>query len=77
MLDRVVFGRGDMTVIGSVNGFVSRSEDALRTVKIRTFSNHAYYSRCYSTERFYNTIRRHSTNGYRSPVEFERKVGLA
>ena len=28
-------------------------------------------------ERFYNTIRRHSTIGYLSPVEFERKVGLA
>jgi putative transposase len=28
-------------------------------------------------ERFYNTIRRHSTNGYLSPVEFERKIGLA
>ena len=28
-------------------------------------------------EKFYNTIRRHSTNGYLSPVEFERKVGLA
>jgi putative transposase len=28
-------------------------------------------------ERFYNTIRRLSTNGYLSPVEFERKVGLA
>jgi putative transposase len=28
-------------------------------------------------ERFYNTIRRHSTIGYISPVEFERKVGLA
>jgi putative transposase len=28
-------------------------------------------------ERFYNTIRRHSTIGYVSPVEFERKVGLA
>ena len=28
-------------------------------------------------ERFYNTIRRHSTNGYLSRVEFERKVGLA
>lgn len=27
-------------------------------------------------ERFYNTTRRHSTNGYLSPVEFERKVGL-
>ena len=26
--------------------------------------------------RFYNTIRRHSTNGYLSPVEFEKKVGL-
>ena len=25
----------------------------------------------------YNTIRRHSTIGYLSPVEFERKVGLA
>ena len=24
-----------------------------------------------------NTIRRRSTNGYRSPVELERKVGLA
>ena len=27
-------------------------------------------------ERFYNTVRRHSTIGYRSPVEFETKVGL-
>ncbi len=27
-------------------------------------------------ERFYNTVRRHSTIGYLSPVEFERKVGL-
>ena len=25
-------------------------------------------------ERFYNTIRRHSTNGYLSPVEFERRL---
>ena len=28
-------------------------------------------------ERFYNTVRRHSTIGYVSPIEFERKVGLA
>jgi putative transposase len=28
-------------------------------------------------ERFYNTVRRHSTIGYLSPVEFERKIGLA
>ena len=28
-------------------------------------------------ERFYNIVRRHSTIGYVSPVEFERKVGLA
>ena len=28
-------------------------------------------------ERFYNTTRRHSTIGYLSPVEFERKLGLA
>ena len=28
-------------------------------------------------ERFYNTLRRHSTIGHLSPVEFERKVGLA
>jgi putative transposase len=28
-------------------------------------------------ERFYNPIRGHSTIGYLSPVEFERKVGLA
>jgi len=28
-------------------------------------------------ERFYNPIRSHSTIGYLSPVEFERKVGLA
>jgi putative transposase len=28
-------------------------------------------------ERFYNTTRRHSTIGYVSPVELERKLGLA
>ena len=28
-------------------------------------------------ERFYNVVRRHSTIGYISPVEFERKAGLA
>ena len=28
-------------------------------------------------ERFYNTVRRHSTIGYVSPAEFEMKVGLA
>lgn len=28
-------------------------------------------------ERFYNATRRHSTIGYLSPLEFERKVGLA
>jgi putative transposase len=28
-------------------------------------------------ERFYNAVRRHSTIGYVSPVEFEKKVGLA
>jgi putative transposase len=28
-------------------------------------------------ERFYNAARRHPTIGYISPVEFERKVGLA
>jgi transposase InsO family protein len=28
-------------------------------------------------ERFYNTIRGHSTIGYLSPAEFEMKVGLA
>ncbi len=28
-------------------------------------------------ERFYNTTRRHSTIGYVSPVEFERKLRLA
>ena len=27
-------------------------------------------------ERFYNTVRRHSTIGYLSPVEFEKKVGV-
>lgn len=28
-------------------------------------------------ERFYNTVRRHSTIGYLSPVEFEKRTGLA
>jgi len=28
-------------------------------------------------ERFYNTVRRHSTIGYLSPVEFQKKVRLA
>jgi putative transposase len=28
-------------------------------------------------ERFYSTVRRHSAIGYLSPVEFERKIGLA
>lgn len=31
----------------------------------------------YYIERFYNPVRRHSTIGYLSPVEFERKAGLA
>ncbi len=29
------------------------------------------------TERLYNPKRRHSTLGYLSPIEFERKAGLA
>ena len=28
-------------------------------------------------ERFYNPTRRHSTLGYLSPMEFERKAGVA
>lgn len=28
-------------------------------------------------ERFYNTVQRHPTIGYLSPVEFEKKAGLA
>lgn len=28
-------------------------------------------------ERFYNTVRRYSTIGYLSPVEFEKRAGLA
>lgn len=28
-------------------------------------------------EKFYNRVRRHSTIGHLSPVEFKRKVGLA
>jgi putative transposase len=28
-------------------------------------------------ERFYNPKRRHSTSGYRIPMEFERQAGLA
>jgi putative transposase len=28
-------------------------------------------------ERFYNSKRRHSTIGYLSPMEFERRAGLA
>ena len=28
-------------------------------------------------ERFYNAVRRHSTLGYLSPIEFETKGGLA
>ena len=28
-------------------------------------------------ERFYNPVRRHSTIGYLSPLQFERKAGLA
>jgi putative transposase len=28
-------------------------------------------------ERFYNLVRRHSRIGYLSPVEFERRLGLA
>jgi putative transposase len=39
--------------------------------------NEARADVCDSVERLYNATWRHSTIGYLSPVEFERKVGLA
>jgi putative transposase len=48
-----------------VRGKVSRTRDA---ASANVFDH---------IERFYNTIRRHSTIGYLSPVEFERPVMLA
>jgi putative transposase len=48
-----------------INGKVFRTRDAAR-------ANVFDY-----IERFYDAVRRHSTIGYVSPVEFERKVGLA
>jgi transposase InsO family protein len=54
---------------------------SLKTERIR---NRVYRTRdearadvCDYIERFYNAVRRHSTIGYVSPVEFENKAGLA
>ena len=39
--------------------------------------NHAKADVFDCIERFYNPMRLHSTLGYLSPIEFERKAGLA
>lgn len=56
----------------------------LSSLKTERFARKVYRSRDAARadvfdyiERFYNTVRRHLTIGYLSPVEFERKVGFA
>jgi putative transposase len=60
------------------------TESFFSSLKTERIGNKLYRSRDQARadvfdyiERFYNTVRRHSTIGYLSPVEFERKVGLA
>lgn len=48
-----------------------------RRGKVCRTRNEARADRFDYIERFYNAVRRHSTIGCVSPVEFERKVGLA
>jgi putative transposase len=59
-------------------------ESFFSSLKTERIGRKAYHSRDEARadvfdyiECFYNTVRRHSTIGYLSPVEFERKIGLA
>jgi putative transposase len=69
----------------SGNGLGQRGEESLFSpLKIERTERKTYRTRNEAKadvfahiERFYNALRRHSTTGYLSPVEFERKVGLA
>ena len=59
-------------------------ESFFSSLKIERIKGHVYRTRNEAradvfdyTERFYNVVRRHSTIRYLSPVEFEKRVGLA
>lgn len=59
-------------------------ESFFSSLKTERIGRKAYHTRHASRsdvfdyiERLYNTVRRHLTPGYLSPVEFERKAGLA
>ncbi len=59
-------------------------ESFFSSLKTERTARKTYRSRAAATadvfdyiERFYNPRRRHSTLGYLSPIEFERKAGLA
>ena len=71
------FRRHRVKVFNGTGGFLS----SLKTERI---GNKTYRTRDEARadvfdyiERFYNIKRRHSTIGYLSPMEFERKAGLA
>jgi putative transposase len=59
-------------------------ESFFSSLKIERTAHKSYHTRNEAKadvfdyiERFYNLVRRHSTIGYLSPVEFERRLGLA
>jgi hypothetical protein len=54
-----------------------RDGELLLVAEDRTDRKEAYRTRDAARADVFDTIRRHSTIGYLSPVEFERKVGLA
>ena len=67
--------------VGTYNPMLDKSHPDRVTLKTERIERKTYRTRNEARadvfdyiERFYNSVRRHSTIGYVSPVEFERKV---
>jgi putative transposase len=61
----------------AMEGFVSSLKTERAARKLYRTRDEAKADVFDYVERFYNPRRRHSTIGYLSPMEFERKAGLA